>query len=91
MPSLGEGVSGPASGGVGLFQKEHLRPARRLSGAPSFPFKVFAPPPINLTGAPMSEAKAAHKSVPKTVPTWGYHATEPARIFDIREDRKSVV
>ena len=35
----------------------------------------------------MSAAKAARQTVPKTVPTWGYHATEPARIFDIPEGR----
>jgi hypothetical protein len=50
---------------------------------------VFAPPRINLTGTTMSAAKAERKTapkiVPKTAPTWGYHATEPARIFDIPE------
>ena len=39
----------------------------------------------------MSAAKAERRTAPKTapqmVPTWGYHATEPARIFDIPEGR----
>ena len=36
----------------------------------------------------MSAAKAERKTAPKTVPTWGYHATEPARIFDLAEGRR---
>jgi hypothetical protein len=52
--------------------------------APSCPFKVFAPPRVNLKGLTMNTANAE----PKIVPTWGYHATDPARIFDLGEGHR---